>query len=575
MSDGGWDDESGSSNQRGRGRGGGRGRGSYNNRNNDDFDSASQGDSWGNGGGGASEWGNNDDGDREGGSRGRGGRGGRGRGGRGGGRNMDRHNGDEDGGDGNDGNFGGDDGEPPVNDKPRPTYIPPEIDENDVYGIGVGSNFNKYENIEVRVSGDNVPKHIESFKSSGLREVLIEKLVKCNYTTPTPIQKYCIPVIISGRDMMATAQTGSGKTAAFVLPIVHTLLSQPQDLVFDRDYCEPQCIIMSPTRELAIQIRDVVFKLTNGTCIKQSILYGGTATGHQRGTLANGVHILVATPGRLNDFVGRGYVSFKSLRFFVLDEADRMLDLGFKPDIEKILNHETMVDVNTRQTLLFSATLADDIQMLSKAYLKPNYVFVSVGEIGGACKDVKQEIREVTKFEKKKELIKILESLGDCKGTMVFVEQKRNADFIAAFLSEKDYPTTSIHGDREQPEREQALRDFKNNKMKILVATAVAARGLDIKGVNCVINFDMPSSIDEYVHRIGRTGRLGNSGRAVSFYDSSSDSNLSSELVRILKQAEQEVPSFLDGAGGNSYGGSSNACSDVRVTTQAVDDDGW
>jgi len=127
---------------------------------------------------------------------------------------MDRHNGDEDGGDGNDGNFGGDDGEPPVNDKPRPTYIPPEIDENDVYGIGVGSNFNKYENIEVRVSGDNVPKHIESFKSSGLREVLIEKLVKCNYTTPTPIQKYCIPVIISGRDMMATAQTGSGKTVS-------------------------------------------------------------------------------------------------------------------------------------------------------------------------------------------------------------------------------------------------------------------------------------------------------------------------------------------------------------------------
>uniref|UniRef100_A0A2S2NVA8 RNA helicase n=1 Tax=Schizaphis graminum TaxID=13262 RepID=A0A2S2NVA8_SCHGA len=153
---------------------------------------------------------------------------------------------------------------------------------------------------------------------------------------------------------------------------------------------------------------------------------------------------------------------------------------------------------------------------------------------------------------------------------MVFVEQKRNADFIAAFLSEKDYPTTSIHGDREQPEREQALRDFKNNKMKILVATAVAARGLDIKGVNCVINFDMPSSIDEYVHRIGRTGRLGNSGRAVSFYDSSSDNNLSSELVRILKQAEQEVPSFLDGGGsygGNSYGGSSKACNDVRETS--------
>lgn len=578
MSDSGWDDDSSSSNQRGRGRGGNRGgsrgRGNFNNRNNG-FDSHSQGDSWGNGGdSGANEWNTDDNGEHEGGSRGRGGRGGRGRGGRGGGRNVDRSNGD------GGGDFGGDDQEPPVSDKPRPTYIPPEIDENDEYGIGVGINFNKYEKIQVKVSGDSVPKHIESFKSSGLREVLIEKLANCNYTTPTPIQKYAIPVIISGRDMMATAQTGSGKTAAFVLPIVHTLLSQPQDLVYDRDYCEPQCIIMSPTRELAIQIREVVYKLTQGTCIKQSILYGGTSTIHQRRPLKDGIHILVATPGRLNDFVGRGYVSFKSLRFFVLDEADRMLDMGFKPDIEKILSHETMVDIHTRQTLLFSATLADDIQMLSKAYLKPNYVFVAVGEVGGACKDVKQEIREVTKFEKKKELIKVLDSLGDCKGTMVFVEQKRNADFIAAFLSEKDYPTTSIHGDREQPEREQALRDFKNNKMKILVATAVAARGLDIKGVNCVINFDMPSSIDEYVHRIGRTGRLGNSGRAVSFYDSSTDNNLSSELVRILKQAEQEVPPFLDGAGGDSYGGnlygeSSNVCSDVRMTSQAADDDGW
>lgn len=204
MSDGGWDDDSGSSNQRGRGRGGyrggGRGRGNINNRNNDD-DSSAQGDSWGYSGGA-----DNGDGEREGG-RGRG-RGGRGRGG--GGRNFDKSNGNEGGGD-----FGEDE-QPPVSDKPRPTYIPPEIDETEDYGIGVGSNFNKYENIEVKVSGDSVPQHIESFKSSGLREVLIEKLAKCNYTVPTPIQKYSIPVIISGRDMMATAQTGSGKTVSIV-----------------------------------------------------------------------------------------------------------------------------------------------------------------------------------------------------------------------------------------------------------------------------------------------------------------------------------------------------------------------
>jgi len=179
------------------------------------------------------------------------------------------------------------------------------------------------------------------------------------YTTPTPIQKY--PVIINGRDVMATAQTGYGKTAAFVLPIVHTLLSQPQDLVFDRDYCEPRCVIMSPTRELAIQIHDVVFKLIHGTCIGQSIIYGDSTTGHQRNTLANGIHILVATPERLNDFVSQEYISFKSLRFIVLDEADTILDMGFKPDIEKILNHETMVDIHTRQTRE---------QMIFKRYLK-------------------------------------------------------------------------------------------------------------------------------------------------------------------------------------------------------------
>jgi len=215
MSDGDWGDGASSSNQRGRGgyrgRGGGRGRGGFNR--NNDYDSNTEGNDWGyNGGGGGDggEWFGDNDGERDGGSRGRGRGRGRG-GGRGGGKSFDRNNDAEEGGD-----FGGDDQQPPASDKPRPTYIPPEINENDDYGIGVGSNFNKYENIEVRVSGDSVPKHIKSFKSSGLREVLIEKLVKCNYTTPTPIQKYAIPIIINGRDMMATAQTGSGKTVSIV-----------------------------------------------------------------------------------------------------------------------------------------------------------------------------------------------------------------------------------------------------------------------------------------------------------------------------------------------------------------------
>ncbi|VVC25389.1 RNA helicase, DEAD-box type, Q motif,Helicase, C-terminal,ATP-dependent RNA helicase DEAD-box, conserved [Cinara cedri] len=538
------------------GHSGGHGRGYFNNRNNDEEINGNDNYGW--------EMQKND---QERSSRPRGGRGGGGRGR--GGERVNNRNVDEGYGDDSAAVGGRDDQQPPASDKPRPTYIPPEITDEDCCGVEAGINFNRYEKIAVNVSGDDVPRHIESFKNSGLREVLLEKLIKCNYTTPTPIQKYSIPIINSGRDLIASAQTGSGKTAAFVLPIVNILINQPSDLICDRNYCEPQCVILAPTRELAIQIRDVVYKLTSGTCIKQSILYGGTATSHQRNQLNNGVHIIVATLGRIVDFIDRGIISFRSLRFFVLDEADRMLDMGFKTEIEYILNHATMID-NNRQTIMFSATLADEIQILAKSYLKPNYIFVAVGEIGGACKDVVQEIIEVSKFEKKKELLKVLKSLGDCQGTMVFVQQKRNADFIAAFLSENNIPTTSIHGDRQQPEREQALRDFKSSKMKILVATAVAARGLDIKGVNCVINFDMPSSVDEYVHRIGRTGRLGNSGRAVSFYDSSSDFSLASELNRILKQADQEVPPFLMRDG--SFGDVDYTFNDIRQPVHTYDD---
>ncbi|XP_076637996.1 ATP-dependent RNA helicase vasa [Colletes latitarsis] len=452
------------------------------------------------------------------------------------------------------GKFGGrgddnDDGE--GDQKPREIYIPPELptDEQSLFenGVEMGINFDNYDHIEVKVSGENEPMPVESFETAGLRAIVLENIKKSGYTKPTPVQKHALPIIMGGRDLMACAQTGSGKTAAFAVPIINSLLENPTDLIVGAQHCEPQVLIVSPTRELTIQIWQQIVKFSLNSIIKTVVAYGGTSVMHQRGKLSAGCHILVATPGRLLDFLDKGRITFSSIRFLVLDEADRMLDMGFLPNIERIVDHETMVPLGERQTLMFSATFPDEVQLLAKRFLN-NYLFLAVGIVGGACSDVEQNFYEVARNKKKEKLTEVLErenDAGTLKGTLVFVEMKRKADFIAAFLSENNYPTTSIHGDRLQRQREEALADFKSGRMSILVATAVAARGLDIKNVSHVINYDLPKGIDEYVHRIGRTGRVGNRGRATSFFDPEDDAPLKSDLVRILKQASQPVPDWL------------------------------
>ncbi|KAJ9576018.1 hypothetical protein L9F63_007118 [Diploptera punctata] len=480
--------------------------------------------------------------------RGRGGRG-RGRGGRGRGRGDGGFRGrDNDGDNDNEDNRGRKDKDENSDAKPREVYIPPEPtnDEETMFGGGIscGINFDKYDKIEVKVTGENVPRPINSFESSGLRTYILDNVKKSGYATPTPVQKHAIPIIMDKRDLMACAQTGSGKTAAFLLPIIHVLLNEPQDLVLDSEHCEPQAVIISPTRELTLQIFNEARKFSHGSMVKTVVAYGGTAAYHQAQQVMRGCHILVATPGRLIDFVNRGRITFSSLRYFVLDEADRMLDLGFLPEIEKMMSHPTMVEMGLRQTLMFSATFPEEIQRLAWKFLN-NYLFLAVGIVGGACSDVEQRFHLVAKFDKRPKLKNMLTQEGSEK-TLVFVEMKRTADFIAAFLSENDYPTTSIHGDRLQREREEALSDFKSGRMGILVATAVAARGLDIKNVAHVINYDLPKSIDEYVHRIGRTGRVGNSGKATSFYDPEQDAHLAKDLIKILQQANQEIPPWLE-----------------------------
>uniref|UniRef100_A0A1L8DJ02 RNA helicase n=1 Tax=Nyssomyia neivai TaxID=330878 RepID=A0A1L8DJ02_9DIPT len=438
-----------------------------------------------------------------------------------------------------------------TDEKPKEFYIPPELptDENEIFSskINQGVNFGEFQKIPVKVSGENLPTPINDFPSSGLREFLLTNVEKSGYTVPTPIQKHSIPVIMSGRDLMGCAQTGSGKTAAFLLPIINALLNDNRDLTIG----QPHVLIITPTRELCIQITEQAHKFAHKSYIKVNKIYGGTATRYQGDALKGGTHILVATPGRLLDFYNRSYINFKDIRFIVLDEADRMLDMGFIDDIEKMMKDMPQ----ERQTLMFSATFPEDIQHLAGKYLT-NYVFVAVGIIGSACTDVEQSIMEVAGRKKRDTLMDILNKNFDknVKGVLIFLETKKGADFLASYLSETQFPTTSIHSDRMQKEREQALGDFKSGRMGIMIATSVAARGLDIPNVQHVINFDLPKSIDEYVHRIGRTGRLGNRGKATSFFDPEKDSEIGAKLVTILGQANQPIPDFLEQYGGGMSG---------------------
>ncbi|XP_004564155.1 putative ATP-dependent RNA helicase DDX4 isoform X2 [Maylandia zebra] len=441
-------------------------------------------------------------------------------------------------------------------DRPRVTYVPPppSEDEESIFShYESGVNFDKYDEILVDVSGTNPPPAIMTFDEAALCESLKRNVSKSGYVKPTPVQKHGIPIVSAGRDLMACAQTGSGKTAAFLLPILQQLMADGAAASCFSETQEPEAIIVAPTRELINQIYLEARKFAYGTCVRPVVVYGGVSTGHQIRDLSRGCNVLCGTPGRLLDMIGRGKVGLTKVRYLVLDEADRMLDMGFEPDMRRLVGSPGMPSKENRQTLMFSATFPEDIQRLAADFLKTDYLFLAVGIVGGACSDVEQTFVQVTKFAKRDQLLDLLKSTGSAR-TMVFVETKRQADFIAVILCQEKFPTTSIHGDREQWQREQALGDFRSGKCPVLVATSVGARGLDIPDVQLVVNFDLPNNIDEYVHRIGRTGRCGNTGRAVSFYDPEANSELAQSLVTILSKAQQEVPSWLEAAAFSGHG---------------------
>ncbi|CAM9233423.1 unnamed protein product, partial [Lampetra fluviatilis] len=458
---------------------------------------------------------------------------------------------------------------------PPSLYVPPPPpdDEASLFRHAEpGINFDNHFNIPVEVSGHDPPNPIADFHELSLGTLFERNVTKAGYTKPTPVQRHGIPIVMAGRDLMACAQTGSGKTAAFLLPVLTQLVDRGVAPNLDPRVQRPAALCVAPTRELITQIYLQALKFSHGTVVRCAVVYGGTSVVHQLQQLERGCHLLCGTPGRLLDVINRGRVCLSKVEFVVLDEADRMLELGFEQDVRSIL--QSAPSREQRQTLMFSATFPTEIQKLAGDFLRVDYLFVVVGRVGAACCDVQQAVERVGNFEKRDRLLQLLGDFGS-ERTLVFVETKRSADFLACLLCQSGFPTTSIHGDRQQREREEALGDFKTGRVSILVATSVAARGLDIDDVRHVVNYDLPSCVDDYVHRIGRTGRIGHRGAAVALYDPSRDRDLARPLVRVLSDAGQDVPPWLEeearGAVGTSFGGVGGTFSSRDVRRQARD----
>uniref|UniRef100_A0A671TES1 RNA helicase n=1 Tax=Sinocyclocheilus anshuiensis TaxID=1608454 RepID=A0A671TES1_9TELE len=424
-------------------------------------------------------------------------------------------------------------------------------------GGNTGINFEKYDDIPVEATGTNSPGHIESFHDVDMGEIIMSNITLSRYTRPTPVQKYAIPIIKTKRDLMACAQTGSGKTAAFLLPVLSqiytdgpgealqaTQASTQENGKYGRRKQYPISLVLAPTRELALQIYDEARKFSYRSRVRPCVVYGGADIGQQIRDLERGCHLLVATPGRLVDMMERGKIGLDYCKYLVLDEADRMLDMGFEPQIRRIVEQDTMPPKGVRQTMMFSATFPKEIQILARDFLE-EYIFLAVGRVGSTSENITQKVVWVEENDKRSFLLDLLNATGKDSLTLVFVETKKGADALEDFLYREGYACTSIHGDRSQRDREEALHQFRSGRCPIMVATAVAARGLDISNVKHVINFDLPSDIEEYVHRIGRTGRVGNLGLATSFYNDK-NSNITKDLLDILVEAKQEVPSWLE-----------------------------
>lgn len=349
-----------------------------------------------------------------------------------------------------------------------------------------------------------------NFKELQLSPLLLKALEKKGYSQPSPIQEQAIPHVLMGRDLLGCAQTGTGKTAAFALPIIQNLMEYPRD----RQKKKPiRALILTPTRELALQISENIGEYGAYTPIDQAVIFGGVSAVPQIKALHKGIDILVATPGRLNDLIGQQEIDLSYVEIFVLDEADRMLDMGFIHDVKRVIARLP----KKRQTLLFSATMPSEIQeLVAKLLLDP--VKVEVTPVSSTVDAIEASLYFVDKANKRPLLVDLLKH-EDITSTLVFTRTKHGADRVAKYLNKAGINAAAIHGDKSQNARQSALNNFKNGVLRVLVATDIAARGIDIEELSCVINFDLPNVPETYVHRIGRTGRAGLLGRAISFCD--------------------------------------------------------
>lgn len=363
-----------------------------------------------------------------------------------------------------------------------------------------------------------------NFSSLGLSAPILEVVIEQGYKKPTPVQLESIPAIIKGRDVMAAAQTGTGKTAGFTLPLLERL-SKGSGVQAN----QVRALILVPTRELAAQVADSVATYGRNLPIRSTVVFGGVKINPQMMKLRKGADILIATPGRLLDLYSQNAVKFKSLEVLVLDEADKMLNMGFAEELQKIM----ALLPKQRQNLMFSATFSDEIRQLAKGIVN-NPVEISVNPINILASTVEQWMYAADKKKKSALLTKLIKD-NNWQQVLVFVRTKNGADRLTRYLEEKAIKTAAIHGDKSQGARSRVLAEFKNNELQVLVATDLAARGLDIDQLPQVVNFDMPHVAEDYIHRIGRTGRAGLKGQAISLVCADEFKELSA-IERLIQQ---------------------------------------
>merc|ERR1719230_1235026 len=352
------------------------------------------------------------------------------------------------------------------------------------------------------VAGDRCPKPVRTFEEASFPDYVLEEVARVGFKEPTPIQVQGWPIALSGRDMVGIAETGSGKTLAFLLPAIVHINAQPYLSKGDG----PIVMIMAPTRELATQIQEEANRFGKSSKIKNTCCYGGAPRRAQQQDLRDGVEIVIATPGRLIDFLDAGDTNMKRLTYLVLDEADRMLDMGFEPQVRKVISQSRP----DRQTLMWSATWPDEIKRLARDICKENPVHINVGSLDlKTAHTIRQYVEVVNERDKRGRLKRLLEKVMDGSRILIFADTKRGGDQLTREMRTDGWPALCMHGDKKQEEREWVLKEFKEGKSPILVATDVASRGLDVKDIKYVINYDLPNAIEDYIHRVGRTGRAG------------------------------------------------------------------